>query len=170
MNNILDIEILEDEILSIEEYEIMDTIDIELDSKNRLFFANDILTHNSGWDTSDLTISNVSESAALLHTVDGLFGIISNPEMKAKGELYIKYLADRVSGLENTRKKFNFNRVYGRITEDMSSQIEDMDFITGSIGGFKKTMSNNSNNNQIHVAISSTTSDNFISGKGLFET
>ena len=95
-------------------------------------------TNKTGWDTSDLTISMVSESGALLHTVDGLFGIVTNPEMKARGEYYLKYLADRVSGLENTRKRFEFNRQYARIEEDVESQIEDMDFIAGSIGGFRK--------------------------------
>jgi hypothetical protein len=125
--------IIEDEIISIEEYEIIDTIDIEVESKNRLFFANDILTHNSGWDTSDLSISNVSESGALLHTVDGLFGIVVNPEMKAKGECYIKYLADRVSGMENTRKRFTFQRKYSRIEEDMEAQIEDLEFMFNTL-------------------------------------
>jgi hypothetical protein len=134
-----DLEIIEDEIISIEEYKEIDTIDIEIDSKNKLFFANDILTHNSGWDVNDLTLSNISESAALLHTVDGLFGIVADPIMKSKGEYFLKYLADRVSGLENTRKKFNFNREYGRIEEDMTSQIEDMDLIALSIGGGIKT-------------------------------
>jgi hypothetical protein len=86
-------------------------------------------TNRGGWDTSDLSIANVSESAALLHTVDGLFGIITNPEMKAKGENYLKYLADRVSGLENTRKLFKFDRKHSRIEEDPDSQIEDMEYI-----------------------------------------
>jgi replicative DNA helicase len=86
-------------------------------------------TNRGGWDTSDLSIANVSESAALLHTVDGLFGIITNPEMKAQGLNYLKYLADRVSGLENTRKLFTFDRKFSRIEEDPNSQIEDMEYI-----------------------------------------
>jgi hypothetical protein len=139
--NKISVEILEDEIISIEEYDTIDTIDIEVDSKHRLFFANDILTHNSGWDNNDIIISNVSESGALLHTVDGLFAIVSDAEMKARGEFYLKYLADRVSGMENTRKRFEFIRKYGRIEEDLNSQIEDMCFIAGSVGGFRKTHS-----------------------------
>lgn len=123
------LEIIEDEIVSIEEYESMDTIDIELDSENRLFFANDILTHNSGWDGSDIVTTDVAESAALIHTVDGLFGIITNPEMKANGEYRLKYLADRVSGMENTRKKFSVDWTYGRIEEDKNSPIEDTNSI-----------------------------------------
>ncbi len=96
-------------------------------------------TTRAGFDTNDLTISNVSESAALLHTVDGLFGIVADAEMKSRGEYYLKYLADRVSGMENTRKRFEWIRKYGRIEEDMSAQIEDTDYISNSIGAFKKS-------------------------------
>jgi hypothetical protein len=98
-----------------------------------------VQTNRMGWDANDLTISSIAESGALLHTVDGLFGIVADPIMKSRGEYFLKYLADRVSGLENTRKKFNFNREYGRIEEDMTSQIEDMDLIALSTGGGIKT-------------------------------
>lgn len=121
-------DIIEDEIISIKEYNEIDTIDIEIDSKNKLFFANDILTHNSGWETSDLNLGNIAESAALVHTVDGLFGIITSPEMKAKKIYYLKYLADRVSGLENTRKLFDVDFKFGRISENTESPIEDLDY------------------------------------------
>lgn len=90
-------------------------------------------TNRSGWDTSDLSIANVSESAALLHTVDGLFGIITNPEMKAKGEYYLKYMADRVSGMENMRKRFTFDRKFSKIEEDPESPIEDLEFMFNSL-------------------------------------
>jgi len=131
MNNLYpeDIEIIEDEIVSIEEYDTIDTIDIEIDSKNRLFFANDILTHNSGWETSDLNITNISESAALLHTVDVLFGIITNAEMKANKEYLLKCLANRVAGYENTRKRYSIDWKYAKIEEDKDSPIQDMDFL-----------------------------------------
>lgn len=120
----------------------------------------------NAYDSTDLTISNVSESAALLHTVDGLFGIITNPEMKAKHEYYLKYLADRVSGMENTRKRFEFNKTYGRIDEDINSPIEDMDFIASGIGSFK---SNQQHNASIHSVISESIDENIIKGKGLFD-
>jgi hypothetical protein len=90
-------------------------------------------TNRTGWDSSDLSISSVSESGALLHTIDGLFGIVVNPEMKAKGECYIKYLADRVSGMENTRKRFTFDRKFSRIEEDMEAQIEDLEFMFNTL-------------------------------------
>jgi len=94
-------------------------------------------TNRAGWDTNDLVISNVSESAALLHTVDGLFGIIADAEMKSRGEYFLKYLADRVSGMENMRKRYKFDRRYVRIEEDPTHTIEDMNFIAASVGGFR---------------------------------
>jgi len=126
-------EIIEDEIFSIEEYEIIDTIDIEVESKNKLFFANDILTHNCGWDTNDLGINAIAESAGLLHTVDLLFGIVTNAEMKSRGEYFLKCLANRVAGLENTRKRYTMDWKYARIEEDNNSPIQDLDFITNSL-------------------------------------
>jgi len=115
-------------------------------------------TNRTGWDTSDLTISNVSESGALLHTVDALFGIVVNPEMKAKGECYIKYLADRVSGMENTRKRFTFDRKYSRIEEDMEAQIEDLEYMFNTLmRGSRKTENrgNRTTQSQIDAKISS---------------
>jgi len=162
MNEYLDINIIEDEIISIEEYDIIDTIDIEVESKNRLFFANDILTHNSGWEAEDLNITNVSESAALIHTVDMLFGIITSPEMKARSEYYLKCLANRVAGFENTRKRFTIDWKYARIEEDKNAEIEDMDFLFNStVAGqaqrrgvktqFKNTKNNISGNTSVSI-------------------
>jgi KaiC/GvpD/RAD55 family RecA-like ATPase len=90
-------------------------------------------TNRSGWESNDLNITNISESAALLHTVDVLFGIITNAEMKARGEYYLKCLANRVSGYENTKKRYEIEWKYARITEDKNSPIQDMDFIINSI-------------------------------------
>jgi hypothetical protein len=94
-------------------------------------------TNRGGWDAEDLRITDVSESAALIHTVDLLFGIITSPEMKARSEYYLKCLANRVAGLENTRKRFTIDWKYARIEEDMSAQMEDMDFILNHTVGNK---------------------------------
>lgn len=92
-------------------------------------------TNRGGWESSDLNITNVSESAALIHTVDMLFGIITNAEMKAREEYFIKCLANRVAGYENTRKRFTMDWKYARIEEDAQAKIEDMDFILNSVVG-----------------------------------
>jgi len=90
-------------------------------------------TNRSGWESSDLSITNISESAALLNTVDVLFGIITNAEMKARGEYYLKCLANRVAGYENTRKRYTIDWKYARIEEDKYSPIKDMDFLINNI-------------------------------------
>lgn len=139
MNNILkNMEIIEDEIISIEEFDVMDTIDIEVDSVHKLFFANDILTHNSGWLTNDSNITSLGESGGLLHTVDVLFGIITDPTMKARGEYYLKCLANRVAGYENCRKRYTIDWRYLRIEEDRNSPIQDMEFFINSISTGQK--------------------------------
>lgn len=89
-------------------------------------------TNRGAFDSSDLVISDISESSALLHTVDALFGIITNPEMKAKSEYLLKCMANRVSGYENTRKKFTVDWKYMRIEEDKESTIQDMDFLNNN--------------------------------------
>jgi len=151
-------DIIEDEIVSIEEYEIIDTIDIEVESTNRLFFANDILTHNSGWEANDLGITSIAESAGLLHTVDILFGIITNAEMKAGGEYFLKCLANRVAGYENTRKRFTMDWKYARIEEDRNAPIQDMEFfINQTIAGHTHPRGQRSSATTIEAAINKNT-------------
>jgi hypothetical protein len=90
-------------------------------------------TNRSGWDSNDLSITSIAESAGLLHTVDLLFGIITNAEMKARGEYYLKCLANRVAGYENTRKRFTMDWKYARIEEDRHAQIQDMEFFINQV-------------------------------------
>ena len=66
--------IIEDEILSIEPIGVKDTIDITTDG-NHLFFANDILSHNSGWDTSEIRMDQVGESAGIVHNADFILAL-----------------------------------------------------------------------------------------------
>jgi hypothetical protein len=92
-------------------------------------------SNRNGWASSDLSITDISESAALLHTVDVLFGIVTSPEMKARNEYFLKCLANRVAGYENTRKRYEINRQYFRIEEDKTKDIQDMDFIYNATVG-----------------------------------
>jgi len=84
--------------------------------------------NRSGWDSTDSNITSIAESAGLLHTVDLLFGIITNPEMKARGEYFLKCLANRVAGYENTKKRYTVDWKHLRIDEDRNSPIQDMEF------------------------------------------
>lgn len=80
-------------------------------------------------DASDLNMSNVSESAGLIATVDALFGIIRTPVMMAEGCYYLKAIALRNSQHMGDKKRFNMEQNYLRIEEDMTEDIipENMD-------------------------------------------
>lgn len=114
----------EDEIVSIEiTDEFIDMLDVSIDSDDELFIANGILTHNSAYSNSDVSLSSIAESAALIHTVDGLFGIIQDEILYMNSEYYVKVLCLRDSGYKDVKKKFNVSYDYMRITEDVNSQI-----------------------------------------------
>lgn len=117
-------------------------------------------TNRSGWENDDLGLGSIAESAGLLHTVDILFGIITTAEMKAAGEYYLKCLANRVAGYENTRKKFSMEWIYARIEEDRNAPIEDLEFFINSVrSGHKEPRGQKKSRAiDIHTAISSNTS------------
>lgn len=117
---------------TIEEDEIVDiiacddelTIDISIGNDTRLFFANDIITHNSGFGASGaLSLSNIAESSGLGHTVDWMGGIIQDELMYAENEYMLQTMLNRNEGYKNSRKKFSIDYSHMRILEDMNSQI-----------------------------------------------
>lgn len=79
------------EVVSIEEISEMDMIDIEV-SGNHLFYANDILTHNSN---SDLGLEDTSESFGLPATADFMFGIHTNEKLEGFSQIMVKQLKNR---------------------------------------------------------------------------
>jgi hypothetical protein len=83
------------EVISIEEVGEMDMIDIEV-SDNHLFYANDILTHNSN---SDVGLEDTSESFGLPATADFMFAIISNDELRSVNQIMVKQLKNRYSDI-----------------------------------------------------------------------
>lgn len=94
---------LEDEIISIEELDEEYTIDISVDGNN-LFFANDILTHNSQTNRSvsrdnmsaeDLTEAVIAESFKKLSIADFMLALVATPEDRVKGNINMKVLKDR---------------------------------------------------------------------------
>ena len=79
--------------------------------------------NRAGFDSTDIGMNNVSESAALIHTVDAMFGIIQDPIMHTNNEYILKLLANRDDGHKNTKRKFNINYDYMRIAEDPHSEM-----------------------------------------------
>ena len=118
-----------DKIVSVEiTDEFVNMIDISIDSADMLFIANGIITHNSAYNTSEVTLEQIAESAALIHTVDGLFGIIQDEIMLMNSEYFLKTLANREEGWKSTKKRFTISYDYSRIVEDMNSQIINPSF------------------------------------------
>lgn len=91
--------------------------------KNKWCIITATQVKQSFFDAGDMDMSAASESSALAATVDMMFGIISDTMMKAGHILYLKILANRVSGHINERKKYNIDEKYMRLSEDISSPI-----------------------------------------------
>ena len=88
-------------ILKIEELDERQMIDIEV-SGNHLFYANNILTHNS---SSDPELTDTSESFGLPATADLMFALISNDELEQVGQIMVKQLKNRYAST-GTNKRF----------------------------------------------------------------
>jgi hypothetical protein len=86
-----------DEIESIEEIGETETIDIEV-SGDHLFYANDILVHNSALDTKDHHQGHIQGGISKVNTTDNLIAIIQTEAMKAAGEYVFKMIKTRSSG------------------------------------------------------------------------
>ena len=79
--------------------------------------------NRSGFGSTDLSANNISESAALGHTVDAMFGIIQDEIMHANREYILKLIANRNDGYKNARQKFLISYDLMRITQDPDSQM-----------------------------------------------
>ena len=73
-----------DEIILIEEIGVVETIDIEVDG-DHLFYANDILTHNSAINSSDYDHAHIGGGLSKIQTADNVIGIFTSRAMKERG-------------------------------------------------------------------------------------
>ena len=89
-----------EKIANIEEIGYVDMVDIEV-SGNHLFYANDILTHNSN---SDVGLEDTSESFGLPATADFMFALISSEELEDMGQIMVKQLKNRYSDPGSNRR------------------------------------------------------------------
>jgi KaiC/GvpD/RAD55 family RecA-like ATPase len=84
--------------------------------------------NRGAYNTSDVVLEQIAESAALIHTVDGLFGIIQDEIMLMNSEYFLKTLANREEGYKNTKKRFTISYDYSRIVEDLNAEIINPQF------------------------------------------
>lgn len=92
-----------DEIISIKKIGRRETVDITVSGDN-LFFANDILTHNSGATTSEAEMTDTSDSFGIAFTADLLLALISTEELEQMNQILIKQLKNRYAPLDRYRK------------------------------------------------------------------
>lgn len=79
--------------------------------------------NGDGYESTNLSMANVSESKGLIATVDALFGIIQTALMRASNVYYLQACALRDSPHIGDKKKFIWDPYHLRITEDTSEDI-----------------------------------------------
>jgi hypothetical protein len=93
---------MEESITTIEELDYdIEMIDIEVNG-NHLFFANNILTHNSN---SDVELTDTSESFGLPATADLMIAFISTEQLEKMNQIMVKQLKNRYNDA-NVNKRF----------------------------------------------------------------
>lgn len=105
-----------DEIVSIEELDVRDTIDINLDG-DRLFLANGILTHNSAVEAKEINHSHLSGSLGKIFTVDIYFAIVFSDIQRQQGEMAFHLLKTRSSDGVGKFVQVRWNASTLRITD-----------------------------------------------------
>jgi hypothetical protein len=110
-------------ILKIEELDERELIDIEV-SGNHLFYANAILTHNS---SSDVELTDTSESFGLPATADLMFALISTEELEGLGQILVKQLKNRYNDpTMNKRFVLGIDRAKMRLYDVEQSAQKDI--------------------------------------------
>jgi replicative DNA helicase len=73
--------------------------------------------NRNSFDSSDLHVSDISESAALYHTLDVMYGIIQDPEMYVNNTYWLKILKIRDGKGKNSKCKYDIDYNYMRLKE-----------------------------------------------------
>ena len=73
--------------------------------------------NRSGYDSSEINMGNIAESAGLGHTVDFMYGIIQDSSMHLANEYWLKILKVRKGSGKNTKNRYEINYDYMRLTE-----------------------------------------------------
>ena len=82
-------------------------------------------TNRSAFDSNDITMGNIAESAGLIHTADTMFGIIQDADMRLDGKYRIKILKIRDGEGKNTKLEMRIDYKKMRIEETNIIYAED---------------------------------------------
>jgi hypothetical protein len=110
-----------DEIASIEYVGEEETIDINT-TGNRLFYANDILTHNSAVDEIEFDHSHISGGISKINTADNVFGIFTSRSMRERGQYQLQLMKTRSSSGVGQKIDLVFNLETLRITDESGEE------------------------------------------------
>ena len=124
-----------DEIVEIIELDEEETMDIEVDG-NHLFFANDILVHNSAIETPSLNQGHIQGGMSKVNTADALVAIIQTEQMRAAGEYMFEFLKIRNSGGTGKKVMLRWNPI-SLLVSNLNSDSSTLNLVKG--GGSKKT-------------------------------
>ena len=74
-------------------------------------------TNRNAFDSNDITMGNIAESAGLIHTADTMFGIIQDADMRMDSKYLVKVLKIRDGEGKNNRIEMRIDYKKMRITE-----------------------------------------------------
>jgi archaellum biogenesis ATPase FlaH len=103
-----------DEIESIAYIGIQDTVDINVDN-DRLFWANDILTHNSATNESEMDHSHIAGGISKIQTADNVIAILCTPAMRDRGQYQFQFMKTRSSSGVGSKVIMGYNQETLRI-------------------------------------------------------
>jgi len=122
MSNVFEID---DEIIEIEYIGEQDNIDINT-TGNRLFYANNILTHNSAVEEVEFDHSHIAGGISKINTADTVIGIFSSRAMRERGRVQIQFMKTRSSSGVGTKLDLGYDMETLRITDlDEDQQSEE---------------------------------------------
>ncbi len=97
-----------DEIVEINFVGYEDTIDINVDN-DHLFWANNLLTHNSAADEIEFSQSNIAGGISKIYTADNVFGIFTSRALREQGKYQLQLMKTRSSSGVGLRIDLGFN-------------------------------------------------------------
>ena len=118
-----------DEIISIELLEKeVETLDISV-SGNNLFYANNILTHNSAFNQTEPGMETISESIGLAATADVIVSIYQNAEDREIGIIRLGMMKNRYGQRGHTQAmRIDYSTLTITQAEDDPFSVEDETF------------------------------------------
>lgn len=122
----------EDEIVEVNYVGEMPTIDIETNG-NHLFFANDVLTHNSSAEEIEFDHQHIAGGISKINTADNVLAIFTTISMKESGRYQIQFLKTRSSAGVGSKVDLKFDPCTLRISDLSDDEHDAVTATTASV-------------------------------------